>query len=60
MGNQGRTEEGHSRLRQALLRVLGEIAETAFHGTPTRAATPAIAARLLVRFLAGDTQKQAS
>ena len=60
MGNQGRTEEERSRPRRALLRVLGEIAETAPHGTPTRAATAAIAARLLVRLLAGDTQRQAS
>ena len=45
MGNQGRTEEERSRPRRTLLRVLSEIAETASHGTPTRAATPAIAAR---------------
>ena len=60
MGDQGRTEWERSRPRRTLLRVLSEIAETASHGTPTRAATPAIAAHLLVRLLAGDTQKQAS
>jgi hypothetical protein len=47
-------------MRRTLLRVLSEIAGTASHGTPTRAATPAIAAHLWVRLLAGDTQKQAS
>jgi hypothetical protein len=60
MGIQGRTEKGHSRLRQALLRVLGEIVETAPHSTPTRAATAASAARVLVRLLACDTRRQAS
>ena len=60
MGDQGRTEDKRNRPRRVFLRVLSEIAETALHGTPTRAATPAIAARLLVRLLAGDTQKQAS
>ena len=60
MGDQGRTEAERSRPGRALFRVLNEIAETALHGTPTRAATPAIAARLLVRLLAGGTQKQAS
>ena len=60
MGDRGRTEEERNRPRRNLLRVLSEIAETASHGTPTRAATPAVAAHLLVRLLAGDTQKQAS
>ena len=60
MGDQRRTEKERGRPRRALLRVLSEIAETASYGTPTRAATPAVAAHLLVRLLAGDTQKQAS
>jgi hypothetical protein len=60
MGNRGRTEEKHSRPRRVFLRVLGEIAASIPHGTPTRAATAAAAARLLTRLLTCDTQRVAS
>ena len=55
MANQRRTEA-----RRVLLRMLGEIAGTAPHGTPTRAATAAVAASLLVRLLGGLPLRAAS
>jgi hypothetical protein len=59
MGNHEQAEKKRNPHR-AILRVLGEVAETVPHRTPTRAETAANAARLLTRLLAGDTQRQAS
>jgi hypothetical protein len=55
MANQRRIEA-----RRVLLRILGEVAGTVAHDTPTRAATAAVAASLLMRLLGRDTLRKAS
>jgi len=46
--------------QRPIVRILHEIADTAGHDQPTRAATAAVAARLLQRLLARFTQVQAN
>ena len=55
MANQRRIEA-----RRVLLHILGEVSGTVAHDTPTRAATAAVAACLLMRLLGRDTPRTAS